>query len=106
SQIVDNLVDNSIRAVEKTDEKSIDITLKSNADIIFVEIADKGVGIKPEIQEKLLKEQITTKNGQGGFGLYIAKQVLEKYGGSICILQSGPDKKTVFQIQLKRVDNA
>jgi len=105
SQIMENLIENAIRAVENRTGKMVSVTLNCNADLIFVDVADNGNGIPAEIEAKLFKEQVTTKYKSGGFGLYHAAKELEKYGGTIKLMQNGPDKETVIQLQLKRIDN-
>jgi signal transduction histidine kinase len=105
SQILDNILNNSIDAVQKANQKVIKVTLTANLDSVIIQVSDSGTGITPKIQKKLFKEQVTTKAGHKGFGLYYTKEVLDKYGGSIQLLESIPMKKTIFQIQLKRISN-
>ncbi|HEU5120310.1 MAG TPA: HAMP domain-containing sensor histidine kinase [Candidatus Nitrosocosmicus sp.] len=56
-----------------------------NKDKIFVilSITDKGKGIDPDILPRLFTK-FTTKSSQGtGFGLYLAKSIIEAHGGQI-----------------------
>jgi len=106
SQILENLLDNSIRALCNSPEKRITIDLHANADFVFINIADTGMGIPQEIQAKLFEQHISTKSKSGGFGLFHARQVVVKYGGNIRLVESNVGHGTIFEVQLKRVDNA
>ena len=105
SQIFDNLIANAIRAVEQTKEKQIVAELTANSDFVFVRVADTGCGVDPEIKDKLFVEQISTKKGDGGLGLFQSRIILKRYGGDISLLPTENGTGSVFEIKLKRVDN-
>ena len=69
-------------------------------------VADTGVGITPEDMPKLF-----TESGKGrdstminkdstGYGLFIAKTVVEAHGGSIRAESAGKDKGSRFIVEL------
>jgi len=105
SQIIENMIDNSLRAMSSGIKEPVQINLSANADFVFVNIKDSGCGIDNGIQSKLFCEQVSTKKEKGGFGLFHSRQVLEKYGGKIRLVKSIPYKVTEFEIHLKRIDN-
>ena len=105
SQIIENMIDNSLRAMSSRNVCPVRINVDANADYIFVNIKDCGCGIEKEIKSQLFSRQVSTKKEKGGFGLFNAKQILEKYGGSIMLVKSIPNEITEFEIHLKRIDN-
>lgn len=77
--ILDNLLNNSFKAkakkVQLTWEK-----IKNNE--VILRVIDDGVGISDKNLSKIFDFRFTTTNGSG-LGLYHAKDVIEKMGGSI-----------------------
>jgi C4-dicarboxylate-specific signal transduction histidine kinase len=88
------------KACEKF-EKRIDITTKTNANQVIIEIKDNGTGIKNEDIDKVLLPFFTTKApGQGtGLGLSISYGIIKELGGEIDI-QSKHQKGTTIQIKI------
>ncbi|MFA5670462.1 MAG: ATP-binding protein [Balneolaceae bacterium] len=69
------------------DGGQISIKTWSDENSIFVEIADNGPGIPPEVLSRIFEPNYTTKN-QGsqfglGLGLAISNQIIRKLGGNI-----------------------
>ena len=92
-QIVTNLLTN---AVKYTNEGSITLKLhwrKTSIEtaMIRISVADTGIGIKPEDQEKLFQsfqrvDEQRNRNIEGtGLGLVISKQLIELMGGRIWV---------------------
>lgn len=89
--IFDNLIDNSIDALEKSSVKNIVIRTYYRNHKVFTEIEDSGEGIKDDIKEKIFDLYFTTKNSQKfykrgsgtGIGLYSVKKIVENYNGNI-----------------------
>ena len=117
SQVFMNLIANSIDAVEerlKTDwDESPEVIIQTEIkqlsdsdaqikDYISIQIADNGLGIPVEIQNRIFESFFTTKPvGKGtGLGLAISHQIIvEKHGGQL-ILNSTPGVGTEFEILL------
>ncbi len=105
--IINNLLDNS----NKYSVENPDILVKTynKNDSLFVEIADKGIGIKKgnfnKIFEKFFREpQGNVHNVKGfGLGLSYVKNMLEKHDASIQVT-SNKNKGSVFLIKFK-IDN-
>lgn len=70
SQVVINLIQNSLEALENT-QKSLVISTRYNAKVDGVEItiADEGTGIAPEDLKQVTDPFFTTKRNIGGTGL-------------------------------------
>ncbi|MFO8132615.1 MAG: PAS domain S-box protein [Thermoplasmatota archaeon] len=97
--MVENLVRN---AVEHADATSIDISItRSNGrGNVELRIADDGTGIPDPLKEKVFEEQYSYGSSAGsGLGLYIVRQTVERYGGSIHVEDNKP-RGTVFVMTL------
>jgi len=116
SQVFMNLISNAIDALtdklseqatgSKTWQPQIEITTeivqRSAADWLSVRIADNGLGMPPEIQQRIFEMFFTTKPvGKGtGLGLTISHQIVtQKHGGEL-LLHSQPETGTEFQVLL------
>lgn len=100
-QVILNLLNNAIDAVEVLNEKwiKLGITVKENLKI-QIEITDSGFGISKEIQRKIMSPFFTTKpTGKGtGLGLSISKSIVEQHGGSL--FYNEQSSNTSFIIEL------
>lgn len=72
---------------------------------VNLRVADNGVGVPKDLQQKVFDPFFTTKeSGKGtGLGLAIVAQVVEDHNGSIQI-ESTPGEGTAFRISLPRMD--
>lgn len=101
--VLRNLIDNAIRY---TPMGSIHVTLaRTNRGILF-SVKDTGVGIAPEDRPRLFTEGGHGKNSirvnvdSTGYGLFIAKQVVEAHGGTIRVESEGEGKGSEFIVEL------
>jgi len=93
-QIFSNLIGNAIDAM--TDSGCVSIKIANsrewrNADLSGVRatIFDSGTGIDPAIKPRLFEPFYTTKTDIGtGLGLWLAKELVQKHGGSISVHSS------------------
>ncbi|MFH1127625.1 MAG: ATP-binding protein [archaeon] len=103
--IVKNLFLNALDALEKAEQKKIDITISKviKADIPYLRItvADTGEGIPADQYDKIFQAFYTTKSAKGtGLGLSIVKRLVEIYDGSIAF-ESEIGRGTTFMVDLK-----
>ena len=52
-------------------------------DEVINSIKDRGIGIDPNIQDKLFSKFVTKSDTGSGLGLYISKGIVEAHGGKI-----------------------
>lgn len=98
SQILINLLNNSIDAVTGLNEKWIKIQGKITEDKIKILIIDSGCGIDPSISEKIMKPFFTTKvfSKGTGLGLSISSELAKKNNGTLEFLHN--EKNTTFEL--------
>ncbi|KAF0094825.1 MAG: PAS/PAC sensor hybrid histidine kinase [Puniceicoccaceae bacterium 5H] len=73
---------------------------------VRLEVEDDGVGISPEMLERIFEMfvQIDMPHHQDtrglGIGLTLVKSIVEMHGGTIRVHSDGPDKGSLFTVQL------
>ncbi len=98
---VENLVRN---AVQHADASSIHIGISSHDNMVELRVADDGTGIPDNVKEQVFTERYSHGNtGGSGLGLYIVRQTIERYGGSVSVMDNEP-QGTVFVIRLPRAE--
>ena len=106
NQVLLNIVINAAHAIQERvegtqDRGTIRIATRVEGRNAVVEIADDGVGISPELQDRIYEPFFTTKAiGRGsGQGLALARTTIEQHSGSIaCDSELG--KGTMFTLRL------
>lgn len=96
-KILGNIVDNAIFALEEiSEDKYIQIDLYEDIKTYYFRIKNNGSRIPKKIIEKVFEAGFTTKGNKGeGMGLAIAKETLQKYGGSINVFSDNGE--TTFE---------
>jgi signal transduction histidine kinase len=88
--ILQNLIDNSVKAMAKSDKKLIRCSYECKKDILEILVSDTGIGIPPEDHEQIFALYYTTTEQQGGagVGLYIVNTRVQALGGSVAVVDS------------------
>lgn len=100
SQVLLNLLNNAIDALESSTVKKIEVQSFIDKDWIYITVSDTGPGVSKEFEKKIFEPFFTTKTvGKGtGLGLSISKGLVEVHEGQLSYERRGP--KSVFQIRL------
>jgi signal transduction histidine kinase len=99
--VIENLLKNSLDAMEGTGE--IKINIENLPDKVNIDLKDTGKGIPLAMQQKVFKPGFTTKKRGWGLGLSLSKRIIEQYHkGEIFVKNSEPGKGTTFRIVLKK----
>jgi signal transduction histidine kinase len=101
-----NIFENAVDAcLEDGSQTSHQVTFRVDADstdVVF-QIGDNGVGMSPEVQEKMFDLFYSSKGRAGtGLGLFITRQVVRQHGGSIEV-ESIPGQGSCFTVRWPRV---
>lgn len=103
--VIANLVSNAIRAVQRAARKqgliriSSTTTEERNIRYLQITVEDNGVGIPRENLEKIFDEGFSTYPGGTGMGLFLARIILDGYGGDMDV-QSQVGKGTIFHVRI------
>jgi PAS domain S-box-containing protein len=101
SQVILNLLINSIDALERLDEKWIRIETNVSGKLLKIKFTDSGKGIPDEIIDKITQPFFSTKEpGKGtGLGLSLSLKSVEKMNGNFNY--NSNSKNTQFIIEFK-----
>ena len=99
-QIVINLLQNALEAVEDKPNGSVTVRTDDAEGEIVLKIADNGPGIAPDILQQLFSPFNTSKEGGLGLGLVISRDIASDYGGRIAVVTG--ETGTCFSVYLKR----
>jgi signal transduction histidine kinase len=103
-----NLTQNAIRY--SSPDKSVVVRGMDTGKAVIIEVADEGVGIAREHQDKIFQrfyrvdEARSRAEGGVGLGLAIVKWAVERMGGSVQV-ESQLGRGSTFRIQLARSDS-
>ncbi len=82
-QAITILISNAIEAHENKGIHTVVISLSRTGKVIIIQVSDRGKGISSKHRELLFQPFYTTKKEGIGIGLFIAKQIVKRLGGSI-----------------------
>lgn len=100
--VIENLCKNAVDAMEGGSGK-IDLWLLEEDNIVAIEVADNGKGIRRKNVKNVFRPGFTTKKRGWGLGLSLAKRIVEEYHhGRIYVKQSEVGRGTTFRIELKQ----
>jgi two-component system, NtrC family, nitrogen regulation sensor histidine kinase NtrY len=95
SQVLINLVKNSVEALKEMPEGNIKIKAElSNTGRVQIMVADNGPGIPEDLMDKIFIPFFTGKESGTGIGLSLSRQIMLMHGGTLK-MESIPGKQTV-----------
>jgi len=98
-----NLIDNALKFT--TCDDAIEVRVREDGRSLFIEVADSGMGIPPQEQERIFEDLYRGENAAeiegSGLGLALARRIVILHGGEIA-LRSDPaqGRGNVFTIRL------
>ncbi len=107
-QVFWNVLSNALKFTDT--DGAITITLRDSAESVEFEIADTGVGIRPEVlpfvfdRFRQADSSTTRTHGGLGLGLAIVKHIVELHGGAVLAASAGEGQGARFTIRLPNAD--
>ena len=99
-QIILNMVRNGLDAMPNGG--TITITTQTDGEKVLLSIKDVGIGIPPEIRDKLGTPFLTTKATGTGLGLAVCYRIVQRHGAKLT-LESELGKGTVFTVRFNPI---
>jgi signal transduction histidine kinase len=98
SEVLDNLLDNAVKAVASQNSPRIEIGCRTGGGDPTFFVRDNGVGIEPAYHQKVfgLFEKLDESVEGTGVGLAIVKRIIEVHRGRIWVESDGPGQGSSF----------
>jgi C4-dicarboxylate-specific signal transduction histidine kinase len=106
-QVMLNLIANAIEAMSGVSDKRRELMVRSgtgDANDLFVEVRDSGLGLDPANLDRLFESFYTTKSDGMGMGLSISRSIIEAHGGRLWAIPNQPHG-AVFRLTLPVEDD-
>jgi signal transduction histidine kinase len=99
SSVLENIVGNAFRHGKA---ERVEIVLEERGEEAVITISDNGGGVPDDIKDKIFTSGFTHgDSGNTGMGLFIARKLVEAYGGRIEVMDNHP-RGSSFRIWLRR----
>lgn len=98
-----NLLRNAVQAIHE--QGTIRVSANLTPEGIAIQMTDSGIGIAPELLDRIFEPNFSTKTEGMGLGLPIVKKIIDDAGGQIRIA-STPGEGTTVHIFLPIASNA
>lgn len=99
--VLENLIKNSLDAIENGGKIFITILEKGNH--LFIDVKDTGKGIDPKFKKDVFRPGYSTKERGWGLGLSLSKRIIETYHkGKLILLESKVGRGTTFRIKFHK----
>ncbi len=102
-EIFFNLILNAVQSIQSPGKVHAELDYDPHDQIWIIRISDTGKGLGQELIDKLFNPFFTTRHGALGLGLFVTKQIVHRYGGSIRV-ESRPKQGSLFIVQLPYTD--
>ncbi len=98
-QVLTNLINNAVQAMDGDGRISIRANHDGNEDTITIE--DSGPGVSAEDAARIFEPLFTTKAKGTGLGLAICRQIATRHGGQVELVET-PQPGATFRLRLPR----
>ena len=101
SQVLINVIKNSIEAIPEDNKGKINITTKIKDKKYYLTIEDNGVGMDKEVLSNIKKPFYTTKKRGSGLGVSLIYEIIEAHNGKIeYSSEYGKGTKIIIQLPI------
>lgn len=103
-EVIYNLINNAIYAMDSKGKLKVSTQLESNT--VMIQVRDYGPGIPMNIQERLFVKPTPNRKGSSGLGLWLNRLILQSLGGEISIKETDSNGTTMLvELPLKGTEN-
>ncbi len=103
NQMLWNLIKNASEAMPEGGEVRVRLAEEPGKKGISIAVHDTGVGIPPEIRDRIFTPFFTTKKKGTGLGLAMVRRIVEEHGGEVFV-ESSVETGTTFKVRLPRAE--
>jgi len=103
---IEAVIDNAIKY--NNENPVVDISIEENDENIVLVIADNGVGLDKQEQNKIFDRfyrvgsEMNRQKAGSGLGLYLCREIIKAHGGEIDVYSAGHGKGSRFTIKLRK----
>jgi hypothetical protein len=102
AQVLDNLIRNAADSMPQGG--ALGLRTRREGDEACVQVTDTGMGIPPEVRERMFSPFFTTKRSGTGLGLAVCQKIMDDHGGRIEVRSKfGAGATFVIYLPLRRV---
>jgi two-component system CitB family sensor kinase len=92
--LLGNLIDNALdAAATSSTERWVSVSVTEQQDEVVISVHDSGPGVPENLNGQIFQEGFSTKSGPGrkrrGFGLALVRQVANRHGGRVSVVNDG-----------------
>ncbi len=104
-QILVNLISNAKNAMHALPEerRRLHVRLSAEGSLARIQVVDSGMGIAPEIRDRLFTQGFTTREGGHGLGLHSSALAAKRLGGRLTLDSEGPGQGATATLELPLV---
>jgi signal transduction histidine kinase len=85
------LVENAVEALALAGRQGqLAVAVAARGDRWSLQVSDDGVGVDPQVFERLLEPFFTTHPGRAGLGLKVARRIAHRWGGELTLTRRDP----------------
>jgi two-component system nitrogen regulation sensor histidine kinase NtrY len=98
-RVMINIFDNAVHATSNKGKIDVKLRFDLSSNMVFIDIADNGPGIRDEDKERLFLPYFSTKKDGTGLGLAIANRIIAEHRGYIRVRDNEP-QGTIFTMEI------
>jgi len=104
ASIFEELLTNACESMEDSETKELSMSIEFSPEEVIIKLSDTGRGLGGVDPDQLFSRGFSTKGKRGGFGLFHARQQVERFGGRMRLYDNENGPGTTVEMVLKAVN--